>query len=88
MNKENLLSFLPGYAQGLSKTTREFFLEMLKLKPIIIDVNKDIFTINLDTIKKNISDKTKAIIHVSLNNRYTNMIEFVDYCSENNFYSN
>lgn len=59
---------------------------MLKLKPVIIDVDKDTFTINLDTIKKNISDKTKAIIHVSLNNRYKNMTELVNYCKEQNFY--
>ena len=60
--------------------------KMLKLKPVIIDVDKDTFTINLDTVKKNISDKTKVILHVSLNNRYINMNELVDYCSENNFY--
>ena len=45
-------------------------IKMLKLTPIIIDVDKDTFTINLDTIKSNISNKTKAIMHVSLNNRY------------------
>lgn len=61
-------------------------IRMLKLKPVIIDVDKDTFTINLDTIKKNITDKTKAIIHVSLNNRYKNMTELVNYCNEQNFY--
>jgi len=61
-------------------------IKMLKLKPVIIDVDKDTFTINLDTIKNNISGKTKAIIHVSLNNRYKNMTELVNYCKEQNFY--
>jgi perosamine synthetase len=61
-------------------------IRMLKLKPVIIDVDKDTFTINLDTIKKNITDKTKAIIHVSLNNRYKNMTGLVNYCNEQNFY--
>ena len=60
-------------------------IKMLKLKPIIIDVSKDTFTINLDTIKENISDKTRAIIHVSLNNRYENMNELVKFCKDNNF---
>ena len=61
-------------------------IKMLKLKPVIIDVDKDTFTINLDTIKKNVTSKTKGIIHVSLNNRYKNMNELVNYCTEQNFY--
>ena len=61
-------------------------IKMLKLKPVIIDVDKDTFTINLDTIKKNVTSKTKGIIHVSLNNRYKNMNELVNYCTEKNFY--
>ena len=61
-------------------------IKMLKLKPVIIDVDKDTFTINLYTIKKNVTSKTKGIIHVSLNNRYKNMNELVNYCTEKNFY--
>jgi perosamine synthetase len=61
-------------------------IKMLKLKPVIIDVDKDTFTINLKTIKKNITNKTKAIIHVSLNNRYENMNKLKDYCIKNNFF--
>jgi perosamine synthetase len=61
-------------------------IKMLKLKPVIIDVDEDTFTINLDTIKKNVTGKTKAIIHVSLNNRYKNMPELVNFCSEQNVY--
>jgi perosamine synthetase len=61
-------------------------IKMLKLKPVIIDVDKDTFTLNLETIKNKSSNKTKAIIHVSLNNRYKNMDEIVLYCQEKNFY--
>lgn len=61
-------------------------IKMLKLTPVIIDVDKDTFTINLDTIKNNITTKTKAIIHVSLNNRYKNMDELVNFCDNNKFY--
>lgn len=61
-------------------------IRMLKLKPVIIDIDKDTFTINLKTIKKNITNKTKAIIHVSLNNRYENMNKLKNYCIENNFF--
>jgi len=60
--------------------------KMLKLKPIIVDVDKDTYTLNLEIIKANITEKTKAIIHVSLNNRYTNMKELVKYCENNNFH--
>tara|TARA_B100001142_G_scaffold325505_1_gene379228 strand:- start:9331 stop:11172 length:1842 start_codon:yes stop_codon:yes gene_type:complete len=61
-------------------------IKMLKLKPIIIDIDKDTFTINLDTIKNNVTCNTKAIIHVSLNNRYKNMSALVNYCTEQNLY--
>ena len=36
-------------------------IKMLKLKPIIVDIDENTFTINLDTIKNHISNKTKAI---------------------------
>ena len=55
----------------------------LKLVPVIIDVDKDTFTLNCDEIKKNITEKTKAVIHVSLNNRYTDMVAIVKFCIDN-----
>jgi len=58
--------------------------KMLKLTPIIIDVCKDTFTLDLETIKNNITVKTKAILHVSLNNRYNNMHKLVEYCDKTN----
>lgn len=58
--------------------------KFLKLTPIIIDVDKDTFTINCEDIKKNITKKTKAVIHVSLNNRYKNIEEINTLCKSNN----
>lgn len=58
--------------------------KFLKLSPIIIDVDKDTFTINCEEIKKNITKKTKAVIHVSLNNRYKNIQEINTLCNDNN----
>lgn len=58
--------------------------KFLRLRPVIVDVNKDTFTLDINTIKEAISDKTKVILHVSLNNRYTNMDGIVDLCNENN----
>ena len=60
--------------------------KMLKLKPIIIDVDAETCTLNLEEIKKHINPKTKCILHVSLNNRYKNMDELVNYCKKNNLY--
>ena len=58
--------------------------KMLKLTPVIIDICKETFTLDLETIKNNITEKTKAIIHVSLNNRYKNMHKLVEYCDKSN----
>jgi perosamine synthetase len=60
--------------------------KMLKLKPIIIDVDVETCTLNLDEIKKYVNENTKCILHVSLNNRYKDIHEIVNYCKENNLY--
>ncbi len=60
--------------------------KFLKLIPKIIDVDKDTFTLNCNEIMKNITEKTKTIIHVSLNNRYTDMDAIVKLCNEKNLY--
>ena len=61
-------------------------IEMLKLKPVMVDVDKNTFTVNLSTIKDNVSPRTKAILHVSLNNRYEDMDQLKDYCSGNGLF--
>lgn len=58
--------------------------KFLKFKPIIVDVDKDTFTLNNITIEENITKKTKAVIHVSLNNRYTDMDGIIKTCTDNN----
>jgi perosamine synthetase len=60
--------------------------KMLKLKPIIIDVDIETCTLNLDEIKKYVNEKTKCILHVSLNNRYKDIHNIVNYCKEKNLY--
>jgi len=61
-------------------------IKILKLKPIIIDIDNETYTINLKNIKKNITNKTKVILHVSLNNRYEDMNKLSEYCKDNNYY--
>ncbi len=58
-------------------------IKFLKLNPVIIDVNKDTFTIDCEEIQKHITTKTKCVIHVSLNNRYTDMDRIVELCNTN-----
>lgn len=60
--------------------------KMLKLKPLIIDVNADTCTLDLEEIKKHVNSKTKCILHVSLNNRYKDMDELVKFCKENKLF--
>ena len=49
--------------------------KFLKLKPIIIDVDPETYTLNCEEIKKYVTTKTKCVIHVSLNNRYNKLNE-------------
>jgi perosamine synthetase len=60
--------------------------KMLGAKPIITDVDEETYTISLDIIKKHVTSKTKAVIHVSLNNRSKNICDIKDYCEQNNIY--
>jgi perosamine synthetase len=50
--------------------------------PVVADVDSQTYTLNLDTIKQCITPRTKAIIHVSLNNRSTQLNDIVAYCKE------
>ena len=51
--------------------------------PIIVDVDAETGTITKEIIEKNITAKTKAVLHVSLNNRTNGLDEVVDYCNSN-----
>lgn len=54
--------------------------------PIICDVDNQTFTLSLDIIKRYVNSKTKAIMHVSLNNRTKNLEEISKYCNSNNIF--
>lgn len=61
-------------------------IKTLGLTPILVDVNKTTYSIDLDTIKKHFSRKTAAIIHVSINNRYIGLNDIVSFCKEKGIY--
>lgn len=71
---------VPNYTMIASINAVKF----LKLVPIIIDVDKNTYTLNCEEIEKNITKKTKAVLHVSLNNRYTDMSLIVKLCHDKN----
>lgn len=60
--------------------------KLLGANPILVDVNSDTFTLDLETVKANITSKTKAVIHVSLNNRNKDIQGLANYLKENNIY--
>jgi perosamine synthetase len=61
-------------------------IKMVGANPIIVDVDPDTLTISREIIQQNITANTKAVMHVSLNNRSKNMIEISSFCKENNLY--
>ena len=61
-------------------------IKMLGATPVIVDVDKNTFTLNLDNIKPYITKNTKAIMHVSLNNRTINLSALSDFCKSQNIY--
>lgn len=50
----------------------------------LVDVNAETYTLDLETVKASISERTKVVVHVSLNNRSTQLQEIVDYCHSRN----
>ena len=60
--------------------------KLLGAVPVLADVDSETFTLTLDEIKKKITPKTKAIVHVSLNNREKGLREIAEYCKDNSLY--
>jgi perosamine synthetase len=60
--------------------------KIIGANPIIIDIDKETGTISLEEIQKNITPNTKAILHVSLNNRTKNLAEIVKFCENNKIF--
>jgi len=57
---------------------------LLNLKPVFVDVDKDTFCVNTDSIRKVITPKTKAIIPVHLYGQTANMEEIMAIAKEHN----
>lgn len=61
-------------------------IHLLKLKSVLVDVDYDTFTIDINRLKAAITDKTKAIIPVHLFGQCANMEEVMKVAKEHNLY--
>lgn len=61
-------------------------IHLLKLKAVLVDVDYDTFTIDIDKLKAAITDKTKAIIPVHLFGQCANMEAVIKVAKEHNLY--
>jgi dTDP-4-amino-4,6-dideoxygalactose transaminase len=59
---------------------------LLGLTPVLVDVNPDTYNINPDSVRKAITDKTKAIVPVHLFGQSAPMEEILEIAKEYNLY--
>ena len=82
-----------GLQQGDEVITSDFtfaatveVIALLKLTPVLVDVEKDTFNIDIEALKKAITPKTKAIVPVHLFGQCANMEAVLEVAKEHNLY--
>lgn len=82
-----------GLEQGDEVITADFtfaatveVIGLLKLTPVLVDVEADTFNINIDALKKAITPKTKAIVPVHLFGQCANMEAVMEIAKEHNLF--
>ena len=82
-----------GLEQGDEVITADFtfaatveVIALLKLTPVLVDVEADTFNMNIDALKKAITPKTKAIVPVHLFGQCANMEAVLEVAKEYNLY--
>ncbi|QXP73471.1 DegT/DnrJ/EryC1/StrS family aminotransferase [Tenacibaculum sp. HL-MS23] len=82
-----------GLEQGDEVITADFtfaatveVIALLKLTPVLVDVDADTFNINIDALKKAITPKTKAIVPVHLFGQCANMEAVMEIAKEHNLF--
>jgi perosamine synthetase len=61
--------------------------ELIGAKAVFVDINRNNLCMNFEKMKEAITDKTKAVILVTINGRYPdNIEEFVTYCKSKNIW--
>ncbi|RAJ14654.1 dTDP-4-amino-4,6-dideoxygalactose transaminase [Olleya aquimaris] len=82
-----------GLEQGDEVITADFtfaatveVIALLKLTPVLVDVDPETFNIDIDAVKKAITPKTKAIVPVHLFGQCANMEALMQLAKEHNLY--
>lgn len=82
-----------GLEQGDEVITADFtfaatveVIALLKLTPVLVDVEADTYNIDIDALKKAITPKTKAIVPVHLFGQVANMEAILEIAKEHNLY--
>ncbi|MFT4575196.1 MAG: UDP-2-acetamido-2-deoxy-ribo-hexuluronate aminotransferase [Polaribacter sp.] len=82
-----------GLEQGDEVITADFtfaatveVIGLLKLTPVLVDVEDDTFNIDIDALKKAITPKTKAIVPVHLFGQCANMEAVMEIAKEHNLF--
>ncbi|TVZ47570.1 dTDP-4-amino-4,6-dideoxygalactose transaminase [Olleya sp. Hel_I_94] len=82
-----------GLEQGDEVITADFtfaatveVIALLKLTPVLVDVDPETFNIDIDAVKKAITPKTKAIVPVHLFGQCANMEVLMDLAKQHNLY--
>lgn len=82
-----------GLEQGDEVITADFtfaatveVIALLKLTPVLVDVDADTFNMNIDALKKAITPKTKAIVPVHLFGQCANMEAVLEVARAHNLY--
>ncbi|WP_335965042.1 DegT/DnrJ/EryC1/StrS family aminotransferase [Galbibacter sp. PAP.153] len=82
-----------GLEQGDEVITADFtfaatveVIALLKLTPVLVDVDPDTFNINIEALKKAITPKTKAIVPVHLFGQCANMDAVMEIAEEHNLF--
>ncbi|MGY0407360.1 MAG: DegT/DnrJ/EryC1/StrS family aminotransferase [Polaribacter sp.] len=82
-----------GLQQGDEVITADFtfaatveVIALLKLTPVLVDVDSDTFNINIEALKKAITPKTKAIVPVHLFGQVANMDAIMEIAKEYNLF--
>ena len=82
-----------GLEQGDEVITADFtfaatveVIALLKLTPVLVDVDPDTYNIDINALKKAITPKTKAIVPVHLFGQVANMEAILEIAKEHNLY--
>jgi len=61
-------------------------IKMVGLTPVLADVDPETLTLSIQNIQAVRTNKTKAVLHVSLNNRHKDIVQIQAYCKDTDLF--